>query len=92
MPGPFYIQHPFGVVPSFVSVVYPGEQPTEYPDVEQTESNGDSEPTENPDSESVVIDNADVDATREQSTQQNVDNDNDDDSVSVEAYRLDGNN
>ncbi|XP_037028285.1 uncharacterized protein LOC119068699 [Bradysia coprophila] len=98
VPGhPFYIQHPFGV-PSFVSVVYPNEQPTDYPDVEQVVPNADSEPTENPDAESVVVDNADIDATREQSTQENTDKLNgdddgsDDDSVSVEAYRFGGDN
>lgn len=71
----------------------PNEQPTEYPDVEQTEPNADSEPTENPDAETVEVDNVDIDgdidATTEQSTQQN-DNENDtyDDTVLVESYRF----
>lgn len=91
----FYIQHPYAppFVPGFV--VYPNEKPTEYSDVDQTESNGDGEPTENPDAESVTIDNAvDVDGTKEETTPDNVDytSDNVDDSVLVEAYQFDGDN
>lgn len=104
MPGHhYYIQHPFGapIVPSFVSVVYPNEQPAaEYPGeeepIEPAEPSEDSEPTENPDAESVVIDgeNADSDATREETTEENFDESNDttDDSITVDAYRFGGDN
>lgn len=97
MPGQhYYIQHPFTApfVPGFVSVVYPnGQQPVEYPDNDNTQSNADNEPTENPDTENVVIDNADIDASREETTQGSVDESIDnDDSVSVEAYRFGGDN
>ncbi|KAJ6632688.1 hypothetical protein Bhyg_16626 [Pseudolycoriella hygida] len=95
----FYIQHPLAtpIVPSFVSVVYPGQNPSEYPEEDQTEPTADSEPTENPDAETVevVAQNGSNDVPKEETTEENnydePENANDD-SIAVDAYRLGGDN